>query len=169
MDLANVHPIVANYNNDVILFNNKSKNYAYLSNYYESTMLIDGNTYYHVEGYFQSQKHQVCGDIAISKQIRNLASPLASKRISTIHRLHPSRLAPWTEDCQYSIMKRAILIKFSTHIELAKKLYDTGTAIIVENSLDEYWGCGKLNTGKNNMGKILMEIREIIASNILYL
>jgi predicted NAD-dependent protein-ADP-ribosyltransferase YbiA (DUF1768 family) len=33
----------------------------------------------------------------------------------------------------------------------------------VENSpIDYYWGCGKDGSGKNKLGQILMEVREIL-------
>jgi predicted NAD-dependent protein-ADP-ribosyltransferase YbiA (DUF1768 family) len=36
----------------------------------------------------------------------------------------------------------------------------------VENSpIDYYWGCGADGSGKNNLGLILMEVREILRQN----
>jgi ribA/ribD-fused uncharacterized protein len=42
-------------------------------------------------------------------------------------------------------------------------LLSTGNQLIVENSpVDYYWGCGADGSGKNMLGKILMEVREIL-------
>lgn len=42
-------------------------------------------------------------------------------------------------------------------------LLATGDEEIVENACgDDYWGCGADGTGKNMLGKILMETRAIL-------
>jgi len=42
-------------------------------------------------------------------------------------------------------------------------LLSTGDAEIVENSpIDYYWGCGANGSGKNRLGIILMEVRDIL-------
>jgi predicted NAD-dependent protein-ADP-ribosyltransferase YbiA (DUF1768 family) len=38
---------------------------------------------------------------------------------------------------------------------------DTGTEELIEDSpVDYYWGCGADGSGKNMLGKLLMELRE---------
>jgi N-glycosidase YbiA len=42
-------------------------------------------------------------------------------------------------------------------------LLATGDDLLVENAPgDYYWGCGKDGSGKNRLGTILMEVREIL-------
>jgi len=42
-------------------------------------------------------------------------------------------------------------------------LLSTGDEQIIENSpIDYYWGCGADGSGKNMLGQVLMEIREIL-------
>lgn len=62
-------------------------------------------------------------------------------------------------------MRRAVLRKFETHRALRDLLLSTGHEEIVENAPgDYYWGCGADGTGKNMLGKILMEVREALRS-----
>jgi len=58
-------------------------------------------------------------------------------------------------------MRRAVLRKFSVHPELREILLSTGQEEIIENAPhDYYWGCGKTGTGRNQLGIILMEVRQ---------
>ncbi len=60
-------------------------------------------------------------------------------------------------------MGRGVLRKFETHAEIREVLLSTGDEEIAENSpSDYYWGCGKDGSGKNRLGVILMEVREIL-------
>ena len=60
-------------------------------------------------------------------------------------------------------MQKAVLRKFETHGDIREILLSTKDAEIVENSpTDYYWGCGANGTGKNKLGIILMEVREIL-------
>jgi ribA/ribD-fused uncharacterized protein len=61
------------------------------------------------------------------------------------------------------VMRRAVLRTFETHRALRDLLLSTGDEEIVENAPgDYYWGCGADGTGKNILGKILMEVRETL-------
>lgn len=60
-------------------------------------------------------------------------------------------------------MWQAVLYKFQTHPDIRDILLSTSNAEIVENSpIDFYWGCGADGSGKNMLGKILMEVRKIL-------
>jgi len=63
-------------------------------------------------------------------------------------------------------MRKAVLKKIQTHADIRKILLSTGEEEIVENSpIDYYWGCGADGSGKNRLGVILMEVRELIRLN----
>jgi hypothetical protein len=58
---------------------------------------------------------------------------------------------------------KAVLRKFETHADIREVLLSTGNELIVENAPgDYYWGCGADGSGKNRLGQILMEVREIL-------
>ncbi len=60
-------------------------------------------------------------------------------------------------------MRKAVLRKFETHKDIRDILLSTDNEEIVENSpIDFYWGCGSDGSGKNMLGIILMEVREIL-------
>jgi ribA/ribD-fused uncharacterized protein len=69
------------------------------------------------------------------------------------------------EQVKDDIMKKAVLRKFATHADIREILLSTGDAKIIENSpTDYYWGCGSDGSGKNILGIILMEVRDILRS-----
>ena len=58
-------------------------------------------------------------------------------------------------------MRKAVFEKFSQNEDIKKILLSTGDEELIENTSDDYyWGCGTKGTGKNMLGKILMEVRE---------
>ena len=67
--------------------------------------------------------------------------------------------ADW-EAVKDDLMRAAVLRKFETHPEIRAVLIGTGDEEIVENAPgDFYWGCGADGTGRNMLGRILMEVR----------
>lgn len=68
----------------------------------------------------------------------------------------------WNE-VKDNIMQRGVLRKFEIHADARKLLLSTGDELIIENSpIDYYWGCGADGSGKNMLGQILMDVREIL-------
>ena len=58
-------------------------------------------------------------------------------------------------------MREAVRAKFRQHPSLRTLLLSTADAYIVEHSRnDAYWGDGGDGSGKNMLGRILMEVRE---------
>jgi predicted NAD-dependent protein-ADP-ribosyltransferase YbiA (DUF1768 family) len=70
------------------------------------------------------------------------------------------------ERVKLSEMKRVLEAKFS-HPELVQKLMATGTKYLEETNHweDMYWGVSN-EIGENNLGKLLMEIREQKTNNL---
>ncbi len=67
------------------------------------------------------------------------------------------------EQVKDDIMRKVVLCKIETHADIRKVLLSTGNELIVENSpIDYYWGCGADGSGKNMLGLILMEVRDIV-------
>jgi hypothetical protein len=58
-------------------------------------------------------------------------------------------------------MYEVVQAKFTQHEELKVLLLSTGTATLIEHTEnDDYWGDGGDGSGKNKLGKILMQLRE---------
>lgn len=61
------------------------------------------------------------------------------------------------------IMLNLVRAKFQQHEYARRKLIETGTRELIENSWrDDFWGWGINKDGKNMLGKILMQVREEI-------
>jgi ribA/ribD-fused uncharacterized protein len=64
------------------------------------------------------------------------------------------------EDVKDDVMREALRAKFTQHENLRSLLLGTGNAEIIEHtSNDAYWGDGADGSGKNMLGKLLMELR----------
>lgn len=62
----------------------------------------------------------------------------------------------------YRCMQRTQELKYTQNLELAKLLMDTGDAKLIEGNFwgDQLWGVDDKGMGKNQLGIILMELRE---------
>lgn len=58
-------------------------------------------------------------------------------------------------------MEYAIQLKVMQNQEVKDALLATGNKLLVEDSIDDYyWGQGKDGSGRNQLGKTLMDVRE---------
>ena len=138
-----------------IKFYSKSKEYSEFSNFHEAQFELDGTIWKTVEHYFQYQKFP--GDASLQERIFAAETPAIAKRLGRTK----SRFfrEDWNEQRDV-VMKQAVLAKFEQNPDLSRKLKDTGTRRLCENSPgDSYWGIGRAGTGQNRLGKILMEVR----------
>ena len=128
-----------------MFFNNE---YDFLSNFYQSEVNYKGNTFYSVEAAFQAQK-----DPSRSHEFRAL-NPSDAKKLGRKVTLR----SDW-EKVKFSIMEEILRIKFSDPV-LLDRLLNVKGEIVEDNTWgDRIWGrCGGL--GENNLGKILMKIRD---------
>lgn len=148
------------YDSNTICFYNANELYYELTNFYPSPITINFITYPTVEHYFQSQKFS---DINIRKQISmsntpreafNLAQNYSKQNPQSMH-------SDWHSSRKYRIMKEALIQKFSQNPTLRKLLIDTGNKVLVEHTdKDAEWGDGGDGSGNNNLGKLLMEVRQ---------
>ena len=81
-------------------------------------------------------------------------------RAAEIGRQRSRPLRPDWEDVKDDVMRVAVRAKFTQHEELRELLLSTGDEELVEHTTnDAYWADGGDGTGKNMLGKILMEVR----------
>lgn len=127
-------------------------NYFFLSNFYTCKLTYDGLTYFNSEAAFQAQK-----TLDRNERIKFTAvRPGEAKRLGRRLKLRTD----W-DDIKVSIMYDICLAKFTQNPELKKALISTGDMYLEEGNDwgDRFWGTvdGK---GENNLGKILMKIRD---------
>lgn len=134
------------------------KPYGCFSNFSRHGVKIDGVYYKTNEHYFQAMKF--IGSQKDMDDVRRAATP---KQAASIGRDRSRPLRPDWEAVKDDIMRRGVLKKFETHADIRELLLATGDEDIVENAPgDRYWGTGPDGTGKNMLGKILMETRAIL-------
>jgi len=76
------------------------------------------------------------------------------------------RLKDW-DSIKLGIMKEILHAKAEQHPYVKKKLLESGDKELVENSWrDSYWGWGPNKDGENHLGKLWMEVRDEIRSNL---
>jgi len=127
---------------------------GFLSNFYPSPIELDGKSWATVEHYYQAAKTL---EPAYAERIRLAPTADEAKKLGNDYAC--VRRPDW-DDYKVMAMRRALSAKFSQHKYLARLLIATGDAILIENSKkDYYWGIGADETGKNMLGKLLMELR----------
>ena len=131
--------------------------YAFLSNFYFSPMIIDNVVYTTNEHYFQAMK-------SLNPKERQ-AIVLAPTPGKAKHLGRKVSLRKDWEDIKEEVMLTGLRHKFSNP-ELRKKLLATGNEELIEGTTwhDNYWGICDCETcggqGKNRLGKLLMQVRE---------
>ena len=140
-----------------IYFYSIREKYGCFSNFSPHGFELDDLYWSTSEHYFQAQKFPQTPD---AEQIRFVKTP---KEAATMGRERTRPLRRDWEQVKDDIMRKAVLRKFETHADIREILLSTEDAEIIENSpIDSYWGCGKDGSGKNMLGIILMEVREIL-------
>lgn len=140
-----------------IYFYTTGEEYGCFSNFSPHGFELDGLYWFTSEHYFQAQKFI---DTPHFEQIRRVKTPKDAAKMGR-QRTRPLR-QDW-ETVKDDIMLQAVLRKFQTHADIREILLSTGNEEIVENSpIDRYWGCGADGTGKNMLGIILMEVRNLL-------
>jgi len=139
-----------------ILFHTSRQPYFEFSNFLRGYPInLDSKVWPTTEHYYQAQKF-TCP--ILQEQVRNCGGPWDAAKMG---RDPKNPLRPDWEQIKDDVMRKAIMAKFSQHDKLRKLLLSTEDAIIIEHSnKDSYWG--DYNNGKNMLGKILMETREIL-------
>ncbi len=109
------------------------------------------------EHYFQAMKFD---DRVIQERIRLADSPYKAFKLGR-SRAYPIK-KDW-DQIKDGVMREALSAKFGQNEDIKDQLLLTGDSHLVENSpRDSYWGIGKAGTGKNMLGKLLVEQREIL-------
>lgn len=131
--------------------------YYFLSNFYEAPVEYKGITYTNSEAAFQAQK---CIDPKDCIKFAGL-NPSEAKKLGRKINLR----GDW-EDVKIKIMEEVVKAKFEQNKDLAKLLLETGDEYLEEGNTwgDRIWGTVN-GQGANNLGKILMNVREYLKEN----
>lgn len=128
-----------------------------LSNFARYPILLDKKWWPTSEHYFQAQKFL---DPKVRESIRTASTPMMAARLGRDRR---QKLRGDWESAKVSVMREAVEAKFRQHEDLARLLLSTGDATLVEHTdADAFWGDGGDRSGKNMLGRILMEVRAVL-------
>lgn len=136
--------------------------YGCFSNFSAHGFILDELYWITSEHYFQAQKF--VGTPYLDK-VRQTKTPKDAANMGRDRAL-PLR-SDWIQ-VKDNVMRKAVLQKFRTHADIREILLATEDEVLVENSpIDYYWGCGQDGSGKNKLGLILMEVREVLRNDCL--
>ena len=130
--------------------------YRFLSNFWPCCIYYEGKAYPSTEAAYQAAK-------TLDQDVREnftRMTPAESKKAGRKLIIRPD----W-ESVKLQVMEDLVRQKFTKYEDLKQKLLATGSLQLIEGNTwgDRIWGCtledGKW-VGENNLGKILMKVRE---------
>ncbi len=140
-------------------------NCRFLSNFGPAKVFLDGEEYNSVENAYQAAKYK--------KELRiylMICSPREATAFAKENIDGKCSNEEW-ENKKLEVMRKLLIQKFDKNLnpENYQKLLETGSKYLEETNYwgDTYWGVDKndakeYGNGKNNLGKLLMEIRNNI-------
>jgi len=109
------------------------------------------------EHFFQAQKFVSPAD---QEEIRATKSRMIAARMG---RDRKRKLRRDWERVKIGVMREAVEAKFRQHDDLRALLLETGDAKLVEHTEnDDFWGDGGDGSGRNELGRVLMAVREAL-------
>jgi ribA/ribD-fused uncharacterized protein len=136
--------------------------YKGFSNLAKAEFTLDGQSYFSVENYVQSEKF-ASTDPEYAEKIRNQKNPALVKGMG---KSKGHATAEDWETRRVDVMRRGLLAKFTSNEALKDILLGTGDAKIEEESpAESFWGIGADGQGENWTGKLLMELRDSLRSS----
>lgn len=129
--------------------------YDFLSNFYPSPIMYNGDIFETVEHFFQAHKTKSAKEF---NKIRMIPNPGSVKRFGNKTPLR----SDW-EKIKDDVMYLGLLLKFTQHPDLANKLKATKGRELEEGNDwgDKYWGTVN-GEGLNKLGIFLMKIRNVL-------
>ena len=130
-----------------------------LDNFSSFGFIYEGKYYQTVEHAYQSLKFKgVAPDV--EEEIIKCFSAYDAQRIA--HENAEKQLKDWDE-IKISVMEKLLRAKLDQNPYVKKKLLQTKNYTICEDSpKDAFWGIGPNREGRNELGKLWMELREEI-------
>jgi ribA/ribD-fused uncharacterized protein len=140
---------------ETIRFYSTKEAYGCFSNFAAYPIVLGGKIWPTSEHYFQAQKFE---DALHQEAIRAEKSPMVAARMG---RSRSKKLRADWESVKDSVMLEAVRAKCDQHQDVRATLLATGDALLVEHTENDcYWGDGGDGSGKNVLGRILMQVRD---------
>lgn len=143
-----------------ILFNSKSKEYSWLSNLFETLILLRNPRAAIFAG--AESAYKAC---KIFKSTNDQAAYFAAARVFDLGKA--KRIEAELSNCDsVAVMERVVTAKFNQNPILSARLASTQGSELVEHTDHSFWGDGsstgsaERGSGENKLGQLLMEIRD---------
>lgn len=144
-----------------------SGRYSPLSNLYPCNFTIDGVQYRSSEHYYQHHKCVINGDNVTASKILNSTTPESAMSLGKNIQTNEE----WALSVGKGLMEKGTQAKFEQNPDLMTHLKNTKKMVLVESTRSNVWGSGiyymsedalkpQTFTGRNQMGVILMSIRD---------
>lgn len=135
--------------------------FSFLSNFFPCRIHYEGLDYPSVENAYQAAKYP-----QNKRQKFTMVSPVQAKNLGK--QIEDFNKKAWNAS-KYNIMALLVLQKFLTNQHLKEMLLATEDAYLEEKNHwnDVYWGVNEDGEGQNNLGHIIMGVRETIIKNKL--
>lgn len=145
-----------------------------LSNHYPCNLEIDGQNYHSVEQFCAAKKAKhAMNQASLDKILKSKDAKTAYQEAKAI-RMSPALLEAWRRE-HSRFMEQGMVAKFGQNDDLATHLKETKGNLLVEATMDPYWGAGKSIRdpsifkrdawkGKNHCGTLLMKVRTTLLS-----
>jgi len=148
---------------DEIQFYEAYDDFGFLSNFALAAIEIDGVKWPSSEHFYQAQKFN---DPQIQDLIRLASTPDEAFRLSREYAQFVK--SDWMA-VRDSVMRNVVAAKFTQNPSYAYQLVATAEQVLTEHShKDAYWGDGGDGSGRNELGKILMDVRSKLAQQEPY-
>ncbi|PWN48710.1 DUF1768-domain-containing protein [Violaceomyces palustris] len=145
-----------------IQFYHRGQPNFWLSNCSDHSIYSDNTKYPTAEHLFQASKF-LPHKPEIAAKIRKTSNPLDAIKVA--RKYSKEVKAGWIrEGINVQTMRDVLLLKFTQHSDIRRALLETDESVIVEASpTDAFWGsAGSSGRGRNELGKALMFVREVI-------
>ena len=144
-------------NTGPIYFYDKFEPFYEFTNFYSAEIILDEKEWQTTEHYFQAQKFVGTPHLDMIRMTWTAREAFEYSRKPSVSRWCRK---DW-EEVKLNVMRKALLAKFIQHPELRDKLIKTGNRDLIEHSpYDSFWGDGGDGSGKNWLGRLLMEVRD---------
>ncbi len=138
-----------------IRFYSVGDEFGELSNFAPYPIMLRGKRWPTSEHFFQAQKFESERE---REAVRKATSPMLAARLG---RDRKRKLRRDWEAVKVAVMREALQAKFRQHADLGALLLATGDALLVEHTEnDDYWGDGGDGSGRNELGRLLMALRD---------
>lgn len=135
-----------------ICFNSKTRETAFLSNFYAALVDYEGLRYPSVEHAYQAAKTL---DLELRLAIAQAPSAIEAKRMGGLARLQPD----W-DSIKIGVMRDLLEIKFRDPDLRARLLATQGALLSHKAPWDGFWGDGPNGRGQDLLGTLLMDLRD---------